>query len=401
MKSYRFTIFFSFIGYVVQAIAINFSPLLFNTFEKDFGISLSLISLLIGISFTTQFLTDLLVAKFSKKLNLRLMCVLAHLLAVLGMVGFSFLPDVMPNPYFGLVIATVLAAVGSGFIEIVISPIVEACPTPEKKKSAMMATLHSFYSWGLAIVVLLSTVFFSTFGLHNWRILSALWAIIPFVGAIGFCFVPIYKLDGDKEQEGDVKTPSLSKIPIFWIFFGIMMCAGAAEQAMGQWASSFAETGLSVSKTYGDLLGPFAFAIFMGLSRILYSLFSSKIKLRSYMFLSSIMCTVSFLIVVFSQSPLLTLIGFIICGFSCGVLWPGTYSLAGKYLPYQSVSMFALLAFAGDLGCLVGPTLAGCVAAIFNDDLKAAFLFSVIFPVIMIVLLKFVNKFKNLSKKRT
>ena len=174
-----------------------------------------------------------------------------------------------------------------------------------------------------------------------------------------------------------------------------MICAGAAEQAMGQWASSFAETGLGVSKTYGDLLGPFSFAIFMGLSRILYSLFSSKIKLKSYMVISSVMCAISYFIVVFSTSSLLTLLGFITCGFSCGVLWPGTYSLAGKHLPYQSVSMFALLAFAGDLGCLVGPTIAGWVAAIFNDDLKAAFLFSVIFPVVMLILLRFVKKRKN------
>ena len=393
MKSYKFTILFSCLGYVVQAIAINFSPLLFNTFEKNYSISLSLISLLIGISFTTQFLTDLLVAKFSKKINLRLMCVLAHLLVVIGMIGFSFLPELLPSPYLGLIIPTVLTAVGSGFIEIVISPIVEACPT--KKKSAMMATLHSFYSWGLALVVLLSTIFFSSFGLNNWRILALLWAIIPFIGAIGFCFVPIYQLDGDKEQDVDSKKPALSKIKIFWIFFGIMICAGAAEQAMGQWASSFAETGLGVSKTYGDLLGPFSFAIFMGLSRILYSLFSSKIKLKSYMVVSSVMCTISYFIVVFSTSPLLTLLGFVICGFSCGVLWPGTYSLAGKYLPYQSVSMFALLAFAGDLGCLVGPTIAGWVAAIFNDDLKAAFLFSVIFPVAMLILLRFIKKRKN------
>lgn len=393
MKSYKFTILFSCLGYVVQAIAINFSPLLFNTFEKNYSISLSLISLLIGISFTTQFLTDLLVAKFSKKINLRLMCVLAHLLVVIGMIGFSFLPELLPSPYLGLIIPTVLTAVGSGFIEIVISPIVEACPT--KKKSAMMATLHSFYSWGLALVVLLSTIFFSSFGLNNWRTLALLWAIIPFIGAIGFCFVPIYQLDGDKEQDVDSKKPALSKIKIFWIFFGIMICAGAAEQAMGQWASSFAETGLGVSKTYGDLLGPFSFAIFMGLSRILYSLFSSKIKLKSYMVVSSVMCTISYFIVVFSTSPLLTLLGFVICGFSCGVLWPGTYSLAGKYLPYQSVSMFALLAFAGDLGCLVGPTIAGWVAAIFNDDLKAAFLFSVIFPVAMLILLRFIKKRNN------
>ncbi len=395
MKSYRYTIFFSCMGYFVQAITINFAPLLFNTFEKDFNISLSLISLLIGIAFTTQFITDILVAKFSKKLNLRLMCVIAHVLAAAGMISFALLPDILPNPYVGLAIATVVASVGSGFIEIVISPIVEACPT--KRKSGMMAVLHSFYSWGLAGVVLLSTLFFAFFGLENWRVLSALWAIVPVIGAIGFCFVPIYKLDGDIAADEGKKQKSLTKMPIFWIFFGIMLCAGAAEQAMGQWSSSFAETGLGVPKALGDLLGLFSFALFMGLSRILYSLFSSRIKLRTYMSISALLCVMSYLLIVFSPWPLLSLVGCTICGFACGVMWPGTYSLAGKALPYESVGMFALLAFAGDLGCLLGPTLAGWVAIAFNDNLKAAFLFSAIFPLIMFILMKFIKK--NKTKK--
>ena len=382
-------------GYFVQAITINFAPLLFNTFEKDFNISLSLISLLIGISFTTQFLTDILVARFSKKLNLRLMCVLAHVLAATGMIGFAFLPDLLPNPYLALVVSTVIASVGSGFIEIVISPIVEACPT--KAKSKMMALLHSFYSWGLAGVVLLSTLFFSFFGLENWRVLSALWAIVPLIGAVGFCFVPIYKLNGDIEQNNEKNQKPLTRMSIFWIFFGIMLCAGAAEQAMGQWSSSFAETGLGVPKALGDLLGLFTFALFMGLSRIIYSLFSSKIKLKTYMGVSALLCVFSYLLIVFSPWPLLSLVGCTICGFACGVMWPGTYSLAGKALPYQSVSMFALLAFAGDLGCLIGPTFAGWVAAASNDNLKAAFLFSAIFPFVMLILLKFIKK--NKAKK--
>ena len=390
MSSYKFTIFFSCIGYFVQAITINFSPLLFNTFENEFGVSLSLISLLIAISFTTQFITDLLIAKFSRKLNLRLMCVLAHILAATGMIGFAFLPDILPNPYLGLAISTIVAAVGSGFIEIVISPIVEACPT--KKKSGMMSLLHSFYSWGLAGVVLLSTIFFSIFGLDNWRFLSALWGIIPLIGAIGFCFVPIYKLDGDVDTSDQENQRSFTKLPIFWILFGIMICAGAAEQATGQWTSSFAETGLGVPKAIGDLLGLFTFGIFMGLSRIIYTLFSSKIMLKSYMTVSAALCVVSFLMIVFSPWPLLSLIGCTLCGFACGVMWPGTYSLAGKNLPYESVGMFALLAFAGDLGCLIGPTIAGWVATVFNDDLKAAFLFSLIFPIAMLILLKFTKK---------
>lgn len=377
-------------GYFVQAITINFTPLLFNTFEKDFNVSLSLISVLIGIAFTTQFITDILVARFSKKLNLRLMCILAHLLAAAGMVSFAILPDILPHPYIGLAIATVIASVGSGFIEIVISPLVEACPT--QGKSGMMAVLHSFYCWGLAGVVLLSTIFFSLFGIENWRILSALWAIIPIIGAIGFCFVPIYKLDGDTEKAQDKKQKPLTKMPVFWIFFGIMLCAGAAEQAMGQWTSSFAETGLGVPKALGDLLGLFTFALFMGLSRIIYSLFSSRINLKTYMSFSALLCVFSYLLIVLSPWPLLSLVGCTLCGFACGVMWPGTYSLAGKTLPYQSVSMFALLAFAGDLGCLIGPTFAGWVAIAFNDNLKASFLFAALFPLTMFVLMKFIKK---------
>ena len=383
-------------GYFVQAIAINFSPLLFNTFEKDFGISLSLISLLIAIAFTTQFLTDILVAKFSKNLNLRLMCVLAHILAALGMIGFAVLPSIMKNPYLALVISTILASVGSGFIEIVISPIVEACPT--KRKSSMMALLHSFYSWGLAGVVLVSTIFFSLFGLENWRFLSMLWALVPLIGAIGFCFVPIFKLDGDTAEQDNASDRTLAKIPIFWVFFGIMICAGAAEQAMGQWTSSFAETALQIPKAIGDLIGLFGFAVFMGLSRVIYSLFSSKIKLKTYMSASAFLCVLSYLLIVFSPWPLLSLIGCAICGFACGVMWPGTYSLAGKNLPYQSVSMFALLAFAGDLGCLIGPSLAGSIATAFGDNLKAAFLFAAIFPLIMFILLKFIKKIKKVNR---
>ena len=393
MNSYKFTIFFSCIGYFVQAIAINFSPLLFNTFEKEFDISLSLISLLIAIAFTIQFITDILVAKFSKKINLRLMCVLAHILAALGMVGFSVLPGIMKDPYLALIISTALASVGSGFIEIVISPIVEACPT--KRKSSMMAILHSFYSWGLAGVVLLSTLFFSFVGLENWRILSLLWAIVPLVGAVGFCFVPIFKLDGDNDKQDEASNRALTKIPIFWIFFGIMICAGAAEQAMGQWTSSFAESALHIPKAIGDLIGLFGFAIFMGLSRVIYSVFSSKINLRTYMSASAFLCVLSYLLIVFSPLPLLSLIGCAVCGFACGVMWPGTYSLAGKKLPYQSVSMFALLAFAGDIGCLIGPSLAGSIASAFGDNLKAAFLFAAAFPLIMFILLKFIKKKKK------
>ena len=396
MLSYKSTIFFSCMGYFIQAITVNFAPLLFNTFEKEFGISLSQISLLIAISFATQFIIDFLAAKFSSRINLRLTCILAHACAFVGMIFYAVLPDIFPNAFLGLIIATITASMGSAFIEVVISPIVEACPT--KRKSGMMSFLHSFYSWGLAGITLLSTAFFLAFGVENWRMLSILWAIIPFIGGIGFCFVPIYKLEGDTHLEKTPDTKPLHKFPIFWLFLGIMLCAGAAEQTTSQWASSFAEKALGVDKSIGDLLGPFAFAIFMGSARVFYALFSSKIKLRNYMKLSACLCALSFIIIAFSPWPVLSLVGCSVCGFASGIMWPGTYSLAAKKLPYASVSMFAFLAFAGDLGCLIGPSCAGWLSAFFGDDLRVAFLFSALFPILMLLLIKFTNN-KNKTLK--
>ena len=393
MLSYKFTIFFSCMGYFIQAITVNFAPLLFNTFEKEFGTSLSQISLLIAISFATQFTIDFLAARFSDMINLRLTCIIAHVCAFVGMIAFAVLPDILPNAFVGLIISTILAAMGGGFIEVVISPIVEACPT--KRKSGMMAFLHSFYSWGLAGITLLSTAFFFVFGVENWRSLLLLWAIIPFIGGIGFCFVPIYKLDGDTRHEDRSQVKPIYKFPIFWLFFGIMLCAGAAEQTTCQWASSFAEKTLGIDKSIGDLLGPFAFALFMGSARVFYALFSSKIHLRNYMRLSAYLCAFSFILVAVSPWPILSLIGCSICGFASGIMWPGTYSLATKRLPYASVSMFALLAFAGDIGCLIGPACAGWIAALFGDNLRVAFIFSVLFPIVMLLLMKLTNNKKT------
>ena len=330
-------------------------------------------------------MADLFEAKFSKYLDLRKTCVTAHLCAAAGMIGFAFLPELLPSPYAGLVLSVVIAAVGGGLIEVVISPIVEACPT--KKKSAAMSLLHSFYSWGLAGVVLLSTLFFRFFGIENWRILTCLWAIIPLIGAVGFMFVPIYSLD-ENEAVGKSKT-TIFRQPIFWVFMVLMVCAGASEQTMSQWASTFAETGLGVSKSLGDLLGPFAFAMLMGASRVMYALFSKKIKLRVFMTVSCALCIVSFLMAALSPIPLISLLGCALCGLSVGIMWPGTYSLAAKKLPGGGVRLFAMLAFAGDIGCLTGPTSAGWIAGLFGDNLKAAFLFAVVFPVLMIVLIRF------------
>lgn len=380
----KHTILASYVGYVTQAITINFAPLLFLTFEKQYGISLTKISLLIAVSFLTQLACDLILARISKYINTRVTIVLGHISAVLGMTGFAWLPEVLPSSYAGLIVCVVLAAIGGGIIEVLISPIVEACPV--ENHSAAMSLLHSFYCWGLAGVVLLSTIFFHFVGIEHWQSLAALWGIVPLINVFAFCFVPLYQLEDDKTEDQTQKSNrSIFRSSLFWIFFGMMFCAGASEQAMSQWASTFAESGLGVSKSLGDLLGPLAFAVLMGSARVLYAKTSTKINLSRFIAVSATLCVVTYLVTSLSPIPLISLIACALCGLSVGIMWPGTYSLATESMPNVNVTMFALLAVAGDLGCLVGPTLAGWIADIFGNNLKLSFLLCTAFPIFILI----------------
>jgi len=392
----KHTVRAAYVGYLTQAITINFAPLLFITFEKTYGISMGKISLLIAISFLTQLTADGLAAAFPGLFKARPMVIFAHLCAVFGMTGFAWMPQVLPDPYIGLMIPVIVAAVGGGIIEVLISPIVEACPTDEK--SSAMSLLHSFYSWGLAGVVLLSTLFFSLVGIEHWRILSCLWAIIPAVGALAFCFVPIYELRTEVKTDSSAEKHSFFRSGIFWIFFVMMFCAGAAEQAMGQWASSFAESGLGVNKALGDILGPCLFAILMGTARTVYGTSGGRLNLRRFITISAVLCILSYLIAALSPFPLLALIGCALCGLSVGIMWPGTYSLASVKMPWGGVKMFALLALAGDIGCLVGPTAAGWIAEAFGNNLKVSFLIATVFPVLILLMTYLGFRKKKLRK---
>ena len=385
----KHTILAGYVGYMTQALVINFSPLLFITFEKTYGISIGKIGLLIAISFLTQLFVDAFEAKFSSRFDTRKTIVFGHICSAVGMISFAFLPDILPDAYAGLIIATILAAIGGGIIEVLISPIVEACPT--KEKSASMSLLHSFYSWGSAGTILISIIFFSLAGIENWRILSCILAIIPLTGALLFSAVPIFSLEADTEEgRKNTEGNSLLRSGLFWVFFTIMFCAGASEMAMSQWASSFAETGLGVSKTVGDLLGPCAFAIFMGSARVLYAFNGKRMKLTVFFAISAVLCTLSYLVTALSPYPLMSLLGCAVCGLSVGIMWPGTYSLATQNITFGGVRMFALLALAGDMGCVIGPSLAGTVAEIFGGNLQISFIVSAIFPFAIFALIPFV-----------
>lgn len=380
-RNYEKTIYACFVGYIVQAIVNNFVPLLFLTFEKTYHIPLGQITMLITINFGIQLLVDLLSAKFVDKIGYRICIVAAHVCAAAGLLGLVFLPEIVGNAYIGLLAAVIIYAIGGGLIEVLISPIMEGCPTKNKEKA--MSLLHSFYCWGHVGVVLISTLFFKLFGIGNWKILACVWAVVPIVNGVIFTRVPIAPLV--EESEEGMSILDLCKSRVFWILMLMMTCAGASEQAVSQWASTFAEQGLGVSKTIGDLAGPMSFAILMGSSRAFYGKFGDKIDLDKFMTGSAVLCIASYLLISLSPSPVLSLVGCGLCGLSVGIMWPGSFSKASAALRNGGTAMFALLALGGDLGCSGGPTLVGYVSSAASDNLKKGILAGVIFPVLLIV----------------
>ena len=378
---YQKTMYACFAGYIVQAIVNNFVPLLFLTFESDYNIPLSQITMLITFNFGIQLIVDLLSTKFVDRIGYRVSIVMAHVFAAGGLIGLVVLPDLLPNAFAGLLIAVVIYAIGGGLIEVLISPIMESCPTENKEKA--MSLLHSFYCWGHVGVVLLSTLFFKLCGIENWKILALIWAVIPIVNGIVFCKAPIASLIEDGETGMSLRD--LCRNQMFWILMLMMVCAGASEQAVSQWASTFAEQGLGVTKTIGDLAGPMAFAILMGSARAFYGKFGEKIDLDKFMMGSSLLCVIAYLCIYLSPSPLISLVGCAVCGLSVGIMWPGTFSKASATLKYGGTAMFALLALAGDVGCSGGPTLVGFVTGQMSNNLKLGILAGIVFPILLIV----------------
>lgn len=380
-QSYRHTIFASYLGYITQAIVNNFAPLLFLTFMSEFDLTMERITLITTVNFAVQLMVDALSVKVVDRVGYRPCIVAAHLFAAVGLAGLVFFPLLMP-PFAGIMTAVVLYAIGGGLIEVLISPIVEACPTDAK--SSAMSLLHSFYCWGHVFLVAVSTAFFAVFGMENWRVLACIWALLPLVNLFYFLLVPIYPI----VAEGTRKLPlrELLSHRVFWLLLLMMVCAGASEQAMSQWASTFAEKGLNVSKSLGDLAGPCAFAVLMGTARALYGKFAERIPLKAFMLGSSALCIGCYLLAALSGSALLALVGCGLCGFSVGIFWPGTFSIAPEVLPGGGTAMYALMALFGDLGCSGGPTLVGLVSSAAGGELRTGLLAAILFPVLMLTL---------------
>ena len=393
-KNYKKTLVACYLGFVTQAITANFTPLLFLTFKNTYGIGFEKIALIPMVFYFTQLLIDFAAAKFVDKIGYRVCVVSSQVLSAAGLVLMAVLPELFPVPFAGILIAVVLYAIGSGLVEVLVSPIVEACPF--ENKGGMMSLLHSFYCWGAVAVILGSTLFFTVFGIENWKILTVLWAIIPFWNAFNFMFCPIERL---VEEDQRMRTSQLLKLPLFWLLILLMICAGASEASMAQWASAFTESAMGVSKTVGDLAGPCLFAAFMGISRILYGKLSEKLDLTKTMLACGGLCVLCYLTASLSAIPIIGLAGCALCGVSVGIMWPGTISISSQKCPRGGTAMFAFLALAGDLGATVSPSLVGGISNMAGGNLKAGLFAATAFPLLLIFGLIFLHrKFNKISQ---
>ena len=386
-KNYQRTLKACYLGFITQAIAANFAPLLFLKFHADYGISLGRIALISTAFYFTQLVVDVFCARFVDRIGYRKSVVASEVASVLGLVGLAFIPDLCADPFAGIIACVIVYAIGSGLIEVLCSPIVEACPFDHKE--AVMSLLHSFYCWGSVGVILLSSLFFTVFGIGSWRILACVWALIPLYNIFNFAACPIAHLT---EEGKGMTIAQLFRTPLFWVSILLMVCAGASEMSMAQWASAYTEAALGFSKSIGDLIGPCLFAVTMGVSRVIYGKYGAKINLNRYMIASGILCLCCYLLASLSSNPVLGLIGCIFCGFSVGIMWPGTISITSPRLPQGGTALFAFLAMAGDLGGAFGPSLVGMVSQQAGDSLQTGMLAGCVFPLVLIVSLLFLGR---------
>lgn len=387
MPNYQKTKTACYLGFITQAIAANFAPLLFLKFHSGYGISLGNIALISTVYFFTQLLIDLFCAKFVDKIGYRVSIVISEVFSATGLLGLAFLPDLLPDAFAGILISVTIYAMGCGLIEVLGSPIIEACPF--ENKEATMSLLHSFYCWGSVGTIVISTLFFAIFGMDSWRWLAAIWALVPAINIYNFVTCPIVPIVEEGQGMG---IRQLGKRPLFWVSICLMICAGASELAMAQWASAYAEAALGLSKTVGDLMGPCMFAVTMGISRAIYGKYGEKLNLIRFMIGSGALCVICYLLASLSSNPVMGLIGCVLCGFSVGIMWPGTISISSQKFPTGGTAMFALLAMAGDLGGSIGPAIVGKVTQRAGDNIRTGMRVGLIFPVVLILMLIILSK---------
>ena len=394
MKNYKKTLLASYLAFITQAIVANFTPLLFIKFHKDYNIPLGTIALISSVFYLAQLIVDVFCAKFIDLIGYRKSIIMSEVFSAIGLIGLAILPDLFTKPFIVIMICVALYAVGSGLIEVLASPIVEACPFDNKE--SVMSLLHSFYCWGALGVVLISSLFFTIFGIDNWKWIACIWALVPLYNIYNFAICPIEQL---VEEGQGLGTRKLLRLPLFWLSIVLMICAGASEISMAQWASAYAEAALHLSKTVSDLFGPCMFAVTMGISRVFYGKYGEKMDLKKYMLGSGILCLICYIFASLSMNPIVGLLGCVVCGASVGIMWPGTISISSKNIPTGGTALFAFLAMAGDLGGTIGPSIVGRIAQANGDAIQIGLRAGSIFPIILIVCIILINNMEKKNKK--
>lgn len=403
--TYKNTMYACYTGFITQAIVNNLAPLLFIIFQDKYDISFEMLGRLILINFGTQIAADFFAMRYADRIGHRKAAVAAHFFCALGLISLSILPNILPSPYTGLMIAVMIYAVGGGFIEVMVSPIMDSLPG--EAKSSSMSLLHSFYCWGQMAVVLITTLLLKILGPDAWIILPVMWSVIPIYNMFQFMKVPLMPPVAEKEK---MPLRQLFGARTFVLALLLMMCAGSSELAMSQWSSLFAEKGLQVPKLVGDLLGPCLFALFMGIGRTIYGTFGHRIHLKKALLGSGTLCVICYAVTVFVQIPIISLLGCALCGLSVSLMWPGTLSLTAEAFPKGGTAMFGLLAVFGDVGASIGPWMAGLVSDLAQQShklfamgqaygmapdqigLKTGLLSAIIFPIMLIVSLIMLKK---------
>ena len=392
INAYKRTKLACYLGFVTQAIVANFTPLLFLAFHREYDIPIASLALIPAVFYVVQLVTDFLCAKF-KDLDYRRSIIVSEITSAAGLAGLAFLPQLFPHPLVGILICVGIYAVGSGLIEVLCSPIIEACPFPNKE--GMMSLLHSFYCWGAVGVILGSTLFFSLFGLDNWRILACLWALVPLYNIVNFATCPIDPIVADSEG---MSMGQLLRNKTFWLFLDLMVAAGASESSMAQWTSAFAEASLGVDKAIGDLAGPCGFAFCMGLGRFWYGKKGQKLDLSAYMMGAGVLCFAAYLTASLSPLPAVAFVGCMVSGLAVGIMWPGSISITSARMPGGGTALFALLALAGDAGGTLGPSLVGLCTRSSENSIQSGLLAASVFPVLLVLSLLLIRRtFKNKS----
>ena len=355
-QNYSLTKISCFTGYIVQAVIVNLAPIFFIIFQNDYNVSYSALANLIFMMFLAQLIIDALSIKLSDIFSLRAITMTANIMAALGLIGLSVLPRVM-DAYTGIMLSTLVSSIGAGFIEVIISPIIDAIPHSSSKAS--MSLLHSFYCWGQMLTVLVSSLVLMAIGNDAWSYIPLAWAVIPTINIFLFAFAPLPEMVTASERT-PLKTLFGSRN--FIILMLLMLCSGATELSVSQWASLFAEKGLGVSKTIGDLLGPCLFAVFMGTGRVIFGLCGNRLNYKKALSLCATGALICYFTMIFVPVPLIGLFGCAMTGFCVSLMWPGTLSLTSSLFPLGGMSIFSIAAICGDLGAAFGPWIAGQVS---------------------------------------